>query len=59
MLGQSWSEAADAMIEVTPPPERLARISRKGPGEQSRLFDTQEMTAVENDGEKKGQTSPR
>jgi predicted PurR-regulated permease PerM len=46
MLGQSWSEAADAMIEVTEPPERLARLSRKSPAEQSRLFDTQEMTAV-------------
>lgn len=45
MLGQSWREASDAMIEVTEPPERLARISRKNP-QQSRLFDTQELTAV-------------
>ena len=44
VLGQSWHEATDAMIEVTEPPERLARISRKGPAEaQSRLFDTQEL----------------
>lgn len=46
MLGQSWREASDAMIEVTEPPERLARISRKNP-QQSRLFDTQELTAVD------------
>lgn len=46
MLGQSWREASDAMIEVTEPPERLARISRKNP-QQSRLFDTQELTRVD------------
>lgn len=45
MLGQSWREASDAMIEITEPPERLARLSRKNP-KQSRLFDTQELTAV-------------
>lgn len=45
MLGQSWREASDAMIEVTEPPERLARISRRNP-QQSRLFDTQELTTV-------------
>ncbi|MEE8406030.1 MAG: AI-2E family transporter [Acidimicrobiia bacterium] len=42
ILGQSWKEASEGMIEVTEPPERLARISRKLPGEQARLFDTQE-----------------
>ncbi len=46
MLGQSWFEASEAMIEVTEPPERLARYSRKGP-DQSRLFDTQEMAALQ------------
>lgn len=45
VLGQSWEEATDAMIEVTEPPERLARLSRKNP-QQTRLFDTQEMTAT-------------
>ncbi|MGD2102598.1 MAG: AI-2E family transporter, partial [Acidimicrobiia bacterium] len=39
VLGQSWQEASEAMIEVTEPPDRLARISRKNP-DQSRLFDT-------------------
>jgi predicted PurR-regulated permease PerM len=43
VLGQSWEEASEAMIEVTEPPERLARISRKPP-QQARLFDTVEMT---------------
>jgi len=45
LLGQSWKEAGEAMIEMTEPPERLARISRKGPG-QRRLFDTQEMPVL-------------
>ena len=48
VLGQSWQEASQAMIEVTEPPERLARISRRNP-DQSRLFDTEEMSAVEPD----------
>jgi predicted PurR-regulated permease PerM len=45
VLGQSWVEASEAMIEVTQPPERLSRISRKPPN-QTRLFDTQEMTEL-------------
>lgn len=45
VLGQSWEEASEAMIEVTPPPERLARIGRRNPA-QTRLFDTQEMTGL-------------
>jgi len=45
VLGQSWEEASEAMIEVTEPPERLARISRRS-ASQSRLFDTQELTPV-------------
>jgi predicted PurR-regulated permease PerM len=50
VLGQSWKEAGEAMIETTEPPERLARISRKGPG-QRRLFDTQEIEALDSEGE--------
>lgn len=42
ILGQSWEEATEAMIEVTEPPERLARISRRS-HDQTRLFDTQEI----------------
>lgn len=48
LLGQSWEEASEAMIEVTDPPERLARISRR-PQSQTRLFDTQEMMWVGDD----------
>ena len=46
VLDQSWSEASHAIIEVTEPPERLARISRKGSPDQSRLFDTQEISEL-------------
>jgi predicted PurR-regulated permease PerM len=49
VLGQSWKEASEAMIEVTEPPERLARISRKAPSNQSRLFDTQETILPDED----------
>ena len=48
VLGQSWQEATDAMIEVTEPPERLIRISRKG-ADQTRLFDTQEIDQLSQD----------
>ncbi|MGB7861555.1 MAG: AI-2E family transporter [Acidimicrobiia bacterium] len=51
VLGQSWKEASDAMIEVTVPPERLARISRKAPAVQTRLFDTQEIAKVKGEDE--------
>jgi predicted PurR-regulated permease PerM len=50
VLGQSWKEAGEAMIEMTEPPERLARLSRRGPG-QRRLFDTQELQALDSDKE--------
>lgn len=49
VLGQSWKEASEAMIEVTEPPERLARLSRKAPGDQTRLFDTQELSGLESE----------
>jgi len=49
VLGQSWQEASEAMIEVTEPPERLARLSRR-PLDQTRLFDTQELNALSDDG---------
>ena len=45
ILGQSWKEAGEAMIKMTEPPERLARISRKS-SDQTRLFDTQEMARL-------------
>lgn len=42
ILGQSWQEASEAMIEVTPPPDRIAGIRRRSVN-QSRLFDTAEI----------------
>jgi predicted PurR-regulated permease PerM len=48
VLGQSWEEASEAMIEMTEPPDRLARLSRRS-SSQSRLFDTQELTTVGED----------
>ncbi|HLV89836.1 MAG: AI-2E family transporter [Acidimicrobiales bacterium] len=44
ILGQSWREASEAMIEVTPPPERLARLARRT--DQEKLFDTRELDAI-------------
>ena len=54
VLGQSWEEATEAMIEVTEPPERLARIRRRPPG-QTRLFDTQELTEIVPEGKPEDQ----
>ncbi len=42
ILGESWYEASEAMIEVTPPPDRLKRKKV----EQTRLFDTAEIEPV-------------
>jgi predicted PurR-regulated permease PerM len=57
VLGQSWQEASEAMIEVTEPPERLARLSRR-PLDQTRLFDTQELNALSDDGGGEGDQAP-
>jgi len=46
VLGQSWREASEGMIEFTEPPERIAGIRRRNP-DQTRLFDTQEMTSLQ------------
>ncbi len=46
MLGQSWAEASEQMIEVTPPPERIAGIRRRSPAGQQRLFDTGEHGGI-------------
>jgi predicted PurR-regulated permease PerM len=56
VLGQSWEEASEAMIEVTEPPERLARL-RRSP-EQSRLFDTQEIRKLEDDAAPASEAAP-
>lgn len=46
MLGESWQEASEKMIEVVPPPERIAGIRRRSTRQQ-RLFDTAELGAVD------------
>ncbi len=47
MLGESWQEASDAMIEVTEPPERLTAVRRRRDNQdQERLFDTAETRVV-------------
>jgi predicted PurR-regulated permease PerM len=43
MLGESWEEASEAAIEITPPPERIAGLRRRDPTDQQKLFDTAEQ----------------
>ena len=42
MLGQTWDEASQRMIELTPPPDRIVGIRRRNVVGQQRLFDTAE-----------------
>jgi predicted PurR-regulated permease PerM len=49
VLGQSWAEASERMIERTPPPERIAGIRRRHPAGQQKLFDTAEQGALKTD----------
>lgn len=44
VLGESWAEASEKMIELTPVPDRLRPRSRRTA--QPRLFDTAEIEAV-------------
>ncbi|HVR78029.1 MAG TPA: AI-2E family transporter [Acidimicrobiia bacterium] len=48
VLGETWGEASQHMIEFTDPPERIAGIRRRH-SSQSRLFDTQEFPPVTED----------
>lgn len=48
ILGETWGEASQHMIEFTDPPERIAGIRRRH-SSQSRLFDTQEFPPVMED----------
>jgi len=45
VLGESWEEASEAMIEVTEPSERLR--PRRRPLNQPKLFDTAELPKVD------------
>lgn len=46
VLGQSWAEASERMIQRTPPPEMIVGIRRRHLAGQQRLFDTAEQQAV-------------
>ena len=46
VLGQSWAEASEQMIEVTRPPDRIAGIRRRQASGQQKLFDTAEHAVV-------------
>ncbi|HSJ34830.1 MAG TPA: AI-2E family transporter [Acidimicrobiia bacterium] len=48
VLGESWQEASDAMIEITERPERMTVRRRRVEGDQQRLFDTAETPVVSN-----------
>lgn len=45
VLGESWEEASEAMIEVVEASERVEAMRRKASTDQTRLFDTMEMNA--------------
>ena len=51
VLGESWAEASEAMIETTEPPDRLKVRRRRVPANQARLFDTAEVQALQEDDE--------
>ncbi len=51
ILGETWGEASQHMIEFTEPPDRIAGIRRRHPN-QSRLFDTQEIPPVADESSK-------
>jgi hypothetical protein len=56
VLGQSWAEASERMIELTPPPDRIVGIRRRGPAGQQKLFDTAEHSVIRVDSD--GQPVP-
>lgn len=58
VLGQSWAEASERMIERTPPPERIAGIRRRHPAGQQKLFDTAEQGIIKIDPESPEPTPP-
>jgi predicted PurR-regulated permease PerM len=57
ILGETWGEASQHMIEFTEPPDRIAGIRRRHPN-QSRLFDTQEVPTVEEASNEESVTGP-
>jgi predicted PurR-regulated permease PerM len=53
ILGETWGEASQHMIEYTDPPDRIAGIRRRHPN-QTRLFDTQELPSLADESASEG-----
>jgi predicted PurR-regulated permease PerM len=51
ILGESWAEATEAMLERTEPSDRLRVSGRKRAAAQAKLFDTMELDAAQLDPE--------
>ena len=49
ILGESWEEASEAMMEITDRPERVLPTRRRASGDDPRLFDTGELSELEID----------
>lgn len=49
ILGESWEQASEAMMEVTDRPERVIPTRRRAAGDDPRLFDTGELNEIEPD----------
>ena len=46
VLGESWEQASEAMIEITDRPERIIPARRRPESDDPKLFDTSELGAV-------------
>lgn len=49
VLGESWAEASEAMIETTEAPDRLRAVQARRRAVQTKLFDTSELELVDED----------
>lgn len=47
VLGESWEQASEAMIEITDRPERIIPARRRSESEDPKLFDTAELGAID------------
>jgi predicted PurR-regulated permease PerM len=47
VLGESWEQASEAMIEITERPERKLATRRRPNGDDPRLFDTGELSELD------------
>ena len=49
VLGESWDEASEAMIEITDRPERMMPTRRRQTPDNPKLFDTGELSRLDSD----------